>query len=446
MKKNKDSLSSKKVAIIGAGASGLSCGDLLSERGIKVDIYEKSNQIGGLATSSKLTKGSIDTFYHHLFETDKYILDFIKKNRLNQKIYFKKAITGHIWDDKYFDISNIKKLYFSGLLNNYSFLRVLIGGALIKYLPAFFNLENKCLYLILDNLFGKDASNKIWKPLLVSKFGKHSKVIPYSWLKARIKDRSIKLGYAKGGFIEIYKFLCKKIKKSKGNIFINYEVNKIIRDGNSRSLIINNKKYDKIVVTTSPNINKKLLKELDYSCSKIEYLGALCGIIEFSKRPVPSYWIGITPDKKSKKDYNNFLALISYAELDEEWNKQGNPTWPVYVAAYLTKKEFFQYSQNEWKEKIINAIHEISYMTLKDKAVNKSDILNVQFSYADYAQPIISPSYNLLPNPESANLTYFANMHNIYPNDRGQNRAFYRGEEVAKEIINDFIKEHKYLK
>ena len=85
-------------------------------------------------------------------------------------------------------------------------------------------------------------------------------------------------------------------------------------------------------------------------------------------------------------------------------------------------------------------------MTLKDKAVSKSDILNVQFSYADYAQPIISPSYNLLPNPESANLTYFANMHNIYPNDRGQNRAFYRGEEVAKQIINDFIKEHKYLK
>ena len=106
MKKNKDFLSSKKVAIIGAGASGLSCGDLLSERGIEVDIYEKSNQLGGLATSSKLTKGSIDTFYHHLFETDKYILDFIKKNRLNQKISFKKAITGHIWDDKYFDISN----------------------------------------------------------------------------------------------------------------------------------------------------------------------------------------------------------------------------------------------------------------------------------------------------------------------------------------------------
>ena len=39
---------------------------------------------------------------------------------------------------------------------------------------------------------------------------KYSKIIPYSWLKARIKDRSIKLGYSHGGFIEIYKFMNKK--------------------------------------------------------------------------------------------------------------------------------------------------------------------------------------------------------------------------------------------
>lgn len=39
---------SKKVAIIGSGPSGLACSYYLSTRGVKVDIYEKHDKLGGL--------------------------------------------------------------------------------------------------------------------------------------------------------------------------------------------------------------------------------------------------------------------------------------------------------------------------------------------------------------------------------------------------------------
>ena len=69
---------------------------MLSERGVKVDIYEKGSHLGGLASSSKLSKGSIDTFYHHLFETDTFILKFLKQGGSNKtlvaKILTKKVI------------------------------------------------------------------------------------------------------------------------------------------------------------------------------------------------------------------------------------------------------------------------------------------------------------------------------------------------------------------
>lgn len=39
---------SKRVAIIGSGPSGLACSYYLSTRGLKVDIYEKHNKLGGL--------------------------------------------------------------------------------------------------------------------------------------------------------------------------------------------------------------------------------------------------------------------------------------------------------------------------------------------------------------------------------------------------------------
>ena len=86
---------------------------------------------------------------------------------------------------------------------------------------------------------------------------------------------------------------------------------------------------------------------------------------------------------------------------------------------------------------MIKAVLEISNLTLKNQSVNKNDILSINIAFAEYAQPIISPDKDLHPNPENAKLTYFANMHNIYPNDRGQNRAFEIGFNRAQEIIKD---------
>ena len=108
------------MAIIGAGASGLSAGYELQKMGFNVDIYEKSSGLGKLAGALELSKGKIDSFYHHLFKSDKYILNFRNENDIPLEVKFKKTKTGHIWDDKYFDISSIYALGKSKLLSSYS--------------------------------------------------------------------------------------------------------------------------------------------------------------------------------------------------------------------------------------------------------------------------------------------------------------------------------------
>ena len=92
-----------KIAIIGAGASGLSTAYELQKLGFIVDVYEKSNKLGGLAGAINLSKGKIDCFYHHIFKSDKYILDFLKENNIESEVNFRKTITGHIWNNRYFD-------------------------------------------------------------------------------------------------------------------------------------------------------------------------------------------------------------------------------------------------------------------------------------------------------------------------------------------------------
>lgn len=431
-----------KIAIIGGGASGLSTAYELQKLNFEVDVYERSNHLGGLAGAVNLSKGRIDAYYHHLFMSDKYILNFLKDNHLDSQVKFKKTITGHIWNNKYYDISNIKNLKRSKLLSYWGLLRLLIGGAFIKYFPVSEKINFLSIYHISDKLFGKEAASKIWNPLIDYKFGKFAKFIPYSWLQKRIQDRTIQLGYLNKGFEVLYQFLYSKILSKKGNVFLNTPIKKIVFSSCKKKLLINQKLYDKAVITTSPKVNALLLKDVNYRSSKIEYLGALCGILEFDKRPIPSYWLGIADsNKKNKAFYKNFLAAISYAELDIDWNKSGLKTWPLYLVSYCTKKEFKKFSKKEWEEKMVKAAIELNQLSSLD-AISEKNILNFKLSFAEYAQPILSPNKKLFPDPESADHCFFANMHNIFPNDRGQNRSFFLGRKIAKLIQNEFIKKY----
>ena len=440
---SKNNTSNYSVAIIGAGASGLSAAYKLKKLGFKVDLYEKSTELGGLAGAVKLSKGKIDSFYHHLFKSDKYILNFLKDINFDHNVIFKRTSTGHIWNNNYYDISNILSFRFSNLLSNWGLIRLLIGGALIKYLPTNKKMNNKYIHKIINKLFGNEAGSRIWLPLLESKFGEYAKLMPYSWLKTRIQDRSVELGYISKGFEVIYNHLANEISSSKVNIFTNKEVDEIKLSQDSKKLIIDGRNYDRAIITTSPSINSKILKGVSYKASKIKYLGALCGILEFDKRPIPSYWLGIAEsNKENKNNYTNFLAAISYAELDETWNQSGKPSWPLYLASYCTKEYFYKYSENEWKTKMIKAAIELNKLSKINK-INENNLINFKLSFAEYAQPILSPESELYPNPEKANLCYFANMHNIFPNDRGQNRAFYIGEKVANLIYRDLTNSQK---
>ena len=143
-------------------------------------------------------------------------------------------------------------------------------------------------------------------------------------------------------------------------------------------------------------------------------------------------------NKKNKSDYKDFLAVISYAELDVDWNSKGKKSWPLYLAAYCTKEEYQKLTPEQWKTKMTRAAIELNKLSDLDE-IKEENVINFKLSFADYAQPILSPGEGLYPDPESATNCYFANMHNIFPNDRGQNRSFFLGRNIAKKIFKDYI-------
>ena len=78
-----NNLVEKRVAVIGGGPSGLTCAAFLARRGIKVTIYEKHNELGGLLVHGipefRLSKTTVE-------QTIKLILDLGIEVKLNQEL------------------------------------------------------------------------------------------------------------------------------------------------------------------------------------------------------------------------------------------------------------------------------------------------------------------------------------------------------------------------
>ena len=58
-----------KIAVLGAGVSGLSAARMLKERGCEVMVYEKNNTVGGLARSRMVEGILYDPHGGHIFNS-----------------------------------------------------------------------------------------------------------------------------------------------------------------------------------------------------------------------------------------------------------------------------------------------------------------------------------------------------------------------------------------
>src|SRR5205807_3306684 len=64
-----------RVAVIGAGVTGLVAAYRLSQRGCRCDVYERWPGLGGQAATLDVGDGVLlERYYHHLFMTDRHIV------------------------------------------------------------------------------------------------------------------------------------------------------------------------------------------------------------------------------------------------------------------------------------------------------------------------------------------------------------------------------------
>jgi protoporphyrinogen oxidase len=263
-----------KIAVIGAGAAGLTAAYQISKAipsgKVKIlDVFESGSQVGGLARSVHLWNQTTDMGPHRFFSNDRRVnglwlevvgKDYKMVNRTT-RIYYKK---------KFFDypLKPVNALKNMGILEA---ARCMLSYMKEKVIPTkdtgtFESWVTKQFGKRLYQIFFKTYSEKLWGikcTELDSDFA--SQRIKRLSLFEAVKNAIIKgkgnvhktlvdqFAYPLGGTGQVYEKMAAAVQKNGGNILLNMSVNKVITsEGKVTGLELDNgeiKEYDHIIST-----------------------------------------------------------------------------------------------------------------------------------------------------------------------------------------------------
>ncbi len=209
-----------KIAIIGAGFTGLAAGFKLLKTGHEVTIFEKDSYPGGLAVGFKDPKWewSLEKHYHHWFTNDKNVLSLAKE--IGYEVLIRRPKTSVYVQDKIYQLDSPLSALMFPKLSIPERIRMGLALGLLKFNPFWQLLESYRASSFLPKLMGEKPYKKLWKPLLMKKFGSFAPNISLAWFWARIVKRTPSLAYPKEGFLEFANAIVSQIQKKEEKFYL----------------------------------------------------------------------------------------------------------------------------------------------------------------------------------------------------------------------------------
>ncbi len=401
-----------KIAVVGAGLTGLKAAKELSEYA-SVVVFEPED-VGGLVASYE----GVEKFYHHCFKNDDFLLEEIKRSGLKSKLVWRIAKTGFAANGKIYPLNTPFEILRYPLLTFGEKIRL-----------ARFTLKSRKLnYEDFDDIgviegirreLGEGLLERFFMPLLRSKFGENAEEVSYAWLLGRVAIRSNRklsgeeIGYIRHGFQQL-------VDKMAEGLEIRNERARIRK---AAKWEVNGEQFDAVVYTAP-------LPELGELCEKlgipeIRYQSSVCALVGAEETLTENiYWTNIV-DRMSFGaviEHTNFIPYEDYG------------IHLIYLASYSTPDGYlFNLSDEDIKRLFLSDLKKLGF--------NTDSIKWMKIFKAKYSGPIYEKGYRRKITPyRVADGFYIAGMTSRpnYP-ERSMNGSIRAGYEVAEQVKKDLL-------
>lgn len=430
------------VAIIGAGATGLSAARDLALAGQRVQLFEGEERVGGLAAGFR-EEGwdwQLEKFYHHWFESDRHILGLIEEMGLSDKLRFARPKTSYWIDGKSYraEISPSALLL---PLSPLASLRMGLTGLRLKLTRDWRALEGVTAHDWLRRNMGREAYERLWQPLLIGKFSERYREVNMAWLWARIVSRSLRLGTYEGGFQAFLDALADDCRRHGAVIHFNARVQRIRMQDNGLALQLADgsaQRFDRVLSTTSPRLMLRLCEGLADSpygrqLAALRSIGGVCVVLALKRSLLTdgTYWLNL-PASSPERERSQFpfLALVEHTNMIDRSHYNGDVL--VYCGDYVAPGHaWFQLEEAELARRFTAVLDRFN-PDFRADWVRKAWVFR-----APYAQPVpgINHSAKIPPLQTPWPGLLLANMSQVYPWDRGTNYAVELGRRAARMML-----------
>jgi protoporphyrinogen oxidase len=423
-----------KIAIIGAGFTGLSAAYTLAKQGHSVTVFEKDSQSGGLAIGyqEKNWDWTLERHYHHWFTSDNFILDLAKE--IGHTVIIKRPKTSVYINNQIYKLDSPIAFLLFPVLPFLDRARMLIALGLLRINPYWKPLEKIRATDVLPKIMGHAAWKTVWQPQLSNKMGNYAKDISLVWFWTRINKRSPYLAYPEGGFLSFANHLVQKINSLEGRVIFDTETIEIKDEAQVLVTVKQEGKsiehtFDQVIVTLPTflfaSITKDLPKEYLSRMAKLEGLSATNLVLRLKQPFLPdnTYWLSIcNPNSPVMAviEHTNFMDKSHYSKEHI-----------IYIGNYAVTHDKLDWS----KEKLLKFYDPF----LQQLHPNyETELIGYELFKAPFAQPIIPINYSkqILEMTTPLPHVFLANMQQVYPWDRGTNYAVELGQKVAALITS----------
>ena len=456
---------SLRVAVVGAGVTGLVAAYRLAQEGHRAEVFERWPGLGGQAATLDVGGGVLlERYYHHWFTSDRYMRDLYDELGLGDHIEWRPSSVAMFVDGRLWPFVSPRDLLRFKPMSLPS--RIKMGLAVMRVQKketdvAPFEALTARDWVI--GAMGRPAWDKVWGPLLGGKFGDRAEDISAAWLWGKLSLRrqvsgeerkQEMLGYPRGSFEGLYGALADEIEGRGGAVHIDRPAQRVARrelggfwvwpgapgsfrmglDPREFPVEVAEPEHFDAVLGTVPNDVFELLLDDELSAAltpgyigmlrSAEYQTALCLLLELDRQFSPYYWTNVAdPDIP-------FIGLIEQTNFVEPERYGGRRF--LYVANYLDPAD---------------ELLELDPDGLIDAYTDGLRRVNPEFSpewiHARWlfrepaAQPVVTVGYHERIPPLDTGVPglVLANTTQIYPEDRGTNYSVRLGGEAAEALV-----------